>query len=73
MKRQLTLTELKCRGDEVFATAQHVIDEAHRTVRDCKRMTAELRHSRAELERFTRQSRKVTLFRDALPSASDGR
>ena len=73
MQRQLTLTELKCRGDEAFAAAQHVIDEAHRIVRDCKRMASEMTHSRAELEQFTRQSRMVTLFRDALPNASDGR
>lgn len=65
MQRQLTLTELKRHGDEAFAAAQHAIDEAHLIVRDCKRMTAEVTHSKDELERFTRQSRKVTLFRDA--------
>ena len=62
---QRTLTELKRLGDDAFAAAQDVIDDAHRIVRDCKRMTAKVAHSKYELERFTRQSRKVTLFRDA--------
>lgn len=39
---QRTLTELKRLGDDAFAAAQDVIDEAHRIMRDCKRMTAKV-------------------------------
>lgn len=63
MQRQATLVELKYRSEEAFAAAQYVIEDAWRIVRDCKRMTAELTHSRDELKNFTRQSRQVTLFR----------
>ena len=60
----MTLTELKRLGDAVFADAQAAIDTAHQIVRDCKRMAAELTYSRDDLEQFTAQSRKVTLFRN---------
>ncbi len=51
MQRQLTLTELKCLGDEAFAEARATIDTALRIALDCRLLTAELRRSGEEFRR----------------------
>lgn len=50
MPNQLTLAELKRRGDEAFLEAQDAVDTARRIVRDCRELNADLKRTCADFK-----------------------
>ena len=58
MRKQPTLTELKCFGAEAFAKAQDAIHTAYQIACDCRELNAELGRARDELNESNRESRR---------------